>query len=143
MTMNSRRTLFIVIQCLVDQFLCQFSRRFLRECETEEVVKNYCKVDDIRSKILRCQWATKNRVITRPAISMQFPTYTFSYSPYSNLATAIPNPAPGNSSAKMGLMSFAKDKRSEGAIAGAGEVPLKDICCRLQVAHLKPTGLTD
>jgi len=141
--MDSRRTLFIVIQCLIDQFLCQFSRRFLRECETEEVVKNDCKVDDICSKILRRQWATKNRVITCSTISMQFPTYTFSYSPYSNLATAIPNPAPGNSSAKMGLTSFTKDKRSEGAIAGAGEVPLKDICCRLQVAHLRPTGLTD
>jgi len=72
-----------------------------------------------------------------------FPTYTFLYSPYSNLATAIPNPAPGNSSTKTGLMSFAKDKRSEEAIAGAGEVHLKDICCRLQVNHLKPTELSN
>jgi len=43
------------------------------------------------------------------------------------LATAIPNPAPGNSSTKMGLTSFAKDKKSDEAIAGAGEAPLKDV----------------
>ena len=40
---ETRRTLFMVTQCLINQLLYQFSRRFLWECEMEEVVKNCCK----------------------------------------------------------------------------------------------------
>jgi len=49
----------------------------------------------------------------------------FWYSLQRKLVRAIPNAAPATSCTKMGLMFFAKDS--------AGGVPLKNVCCRLQV----------